>query len=143
MTGKRLIFVSFLTLVMGMTVLAVRASAHHSRAGVYEVGEEKVLTLKGTVAEWLWRNPHTFLVVDVPDGKGGVVRWAAESSAPFTMAGQHGLTKNSWKVGDQVIIKVMPARDGRSLGSLYSVQDADGKLTFSDVRRATQGGQLN
>ena len=67
-----------LLLVVGLAVAASMASiplyAHHGNAA-FDVG--KKVTLKGTVTEWVWANPHCWLKFDVKDDKGTVVHWVA------------------------------------------------------------------
>ena len=59
------VFVSLFAMLGGLV------SAHHSTAG-YD--KAKTVALKGTVAEWIWRNPHCIMVWDVKDANGKVVR---------------------------------------------------------------------
>ena len=53
--------------------------AHHSNVAF---AVETVLEAKGTVKEWQWSNPHTWLIMTVDDGKGGKTEWAMEGRAP-------------------------------------------------------------
>jgi hypothetical protein len=55
------------------------AYSHHSNVAF---AVETVLTATGVVKEWQWTNPHTWLIMDVDDGKGGKVQWAMEGRAP-------------------------------------------------------------
>ena len=69
--------------------------AHHGNAGY----ENKQVTVKGTVTEWLWKNPHTFLKFDVKDDKGNVVHWIGEWNAPSTLV-NFGFSPKTFKPGN-------------------------------------------
>jgi hypothetical protein len=100
------------------TLLAVSVPifAHHGNAA-YET--DKSINVKGTVAEYIWSNPHVFVKVDVKDDKGTVVRWIVEAQNPVSMMAI-GWSKNTFKVGDEVEIDAMPARNGNPVGFLGS-----------------------
>ena len=68
-----------IALLAALALGGSRAYAHHSNVGF---AVETVLTATGTVKEWQWSNPHTWLIMDVDDGKGGKVEWAMEGRAP-------------------------------------------------------------
>lgn len=71
--------------------------AHHGNASY----ENKKLTLKGTVTEWRWINPHVLLKIDVKGDDGKVVNWTCELVAPSNMI-NFGFVADSFKPGDQV-----------------------------------------
>ena len=91
--------------------------AHHGSAG-YDM--EKQLTMKGTVTDWLWVNPHCFMKYDTTDEKGNVVHWAVEVSNPADMA-KRGWSLHSFKLGDVVTVTVRPAKNGAPVGQLLKV----------------------
>ena len=74
--------------------------AHHGRAGY----ANEIQTVKGTVADVQWKNPHVFIGFDVKDDKGNVVHWLAELSSPATMLAA-GMSRTTLKTGDEVVIK--------------------------------------
>src|SRR5437773_9773061 len=84
------LFAAVVLLMAGTSVLA-----HHSRAGIYEPNS-KMITMKGTVTEWRWRNPHVFLVWNVKDNSGKVVEWIGELSSITSMQSE-GMNRNSFK----------------------------------------------
>ena len=69
------------------------------------------LTLKGTVAEYDWGNPHVVVLWDVKDDAGKVTRWSGELASVSSMLAD-GMTKTSLKPGDDVIMTVHPAKSG-------------------------------
>ena len=107
-------------------------SAHHSRAGIYEPNS-KMITMKGTVSEWRWRNPHVFLVWNVKDESGKVVEWVGELSSITSMHSE-GLNRGSFKGGDEITVSVAPARSGAPQGQLLKVVMADGKVPIDRTK---------
>ena len=104
---------SFLVLA-GLLALSVPLPAHHGNAQY----EDKKLTLKGTVTEWRWINPHVFLKMDVKGDDGKVVNWTCELVAPSNMI-NFGFAANSFKPGDQVtVITSQVARTGAPVARL-------------------------
>jgi DNA/RNA endonuclease YhcR with UshA esterase domain len=85
-----------------------RAYAHHSFAATYFVDQE--VTVEGTLSQFLYRNPHSFVKVDVPDGKGGVQTWAVEWGGGAQLTQDH-VTRDTLKPGDHVIVTGNPGRD--------------------------------
>ena len=108
-------------LVLAAALLAAPASAHHS----YAMYEQKEIKLQGTVKELQWTNPHIFLQVLVPDGKGGNDEWALEGGGPGQI-GRQGWKFNSVKAGEKVTVGVAPLKDGQKGGALIVVIKADG-----------------
>jgi len=83
---------------------------HHSQAG-FET-PDKAISMKGTVVEFRWRNPHILVFWDVKDdGTGKVVRWVGELGSTAT-ASASGLTKDSLKQGDEIAVTAIPSRAG-------------------------------
>ena len=122
------VFVSLFTMLGGLV------SAHHSTAG-YD--KAKTLPLKGTVAEWIWRNPHCILVWDVNDANGKVVRWYGEMQSPISNTGL-GLTRNTFKPGDEVTVTVNPGPNAQAL--VLTIADGQGKMVLD---RYTEDGGRN
>jgi len=111
--------------------LAVPASAHHSFA---MFDREKTVELQGTVKDFQWTNPHSFLDVYVDDSKGGApVLWTLEFGAV------HNLVNQGWKPktllpGDKIIVTVHPAKNGGPYGQALAVT-----LSNGTVMQAVQG----
>jgi len=100
-----------------LLILAVPVLAHHGNAAF---DSDKRVTLKGTVTEWFWANPHCFLQFDAKDDSGNVVHWVAEGSNPPDMI-NHGWTKGALKVGDQITVTVIPVKNGKPIGRIAAV----------------------
>jgi hypothetical protein len=112
-----------LALGIGISILPLPLLAHHGNAA-YDTG--KNITLKGTVTQWIWANPHCVLRLDVTDDHGQVVQWAAETENPSSMI-HFGWTKQSLKTGDQVTVTVLPVKTGNPVGRILEVVLPDGQ----------------
>lgn len=106
-----------------LLMIAVPALAHHGNAA-YDL--DKPITLKGTVTEFAWSNPHVQIYFDVKDAKGKVVHWASETVSPGMLARQ-GWTKSDLKPGEEITITVGPAKSGAPVGYALKIVLANGK----------------
>ena len=102
---------------LALVMVTVPLWAHHGNAAF---ASDKRVTMKGTVTEWFWANPHCFLQFDVKDASGNVVHWVAEGSNPPDMI-NHGWTKGVLKVGDQITVTVIPVKNGKPIGRIAGV----------------------
>jgi hypothetical protein len=108
--------------VSALLLLSAPAAAHHGTAS-FDTGKD--LTLKGTVTEWIWANPHCFLKFDAMDETGTMRNWAVEVSNPTDMT-KRGWARSSFKVGDVVTVNLQPVKNGAPIGRLRSVVLPDG-----------------
>ena len=83
--------------------------AHHGDAGRYE---ENVTVLTGTVVEVQLVDPHSIIVLDVPDEKGQTVRWQAELGGRNALAKNFGWNKSTLKFGDKLTITGRRVKSG-------------------------------
>jgi hypothetical protein len=100
------------------------AFAHHSFA-LFD--RSKVTTLSGTVREWKWANPHTWLTVVIRKANGADEEWALVGSSPNMMS-RWGWNAADITVGDKVMVDIYPARDGKTIGALKTVFLPGGKV---------------
>ena len=100
-------------LVLVCAMAGVPVSAHHSAAAAYDA--DRTITLTGTVSEFLWRNPHCFLYLDVDAGPNKGRRYVVEMSSLGVLSSE-GWTRATVKAGDKVRITVMPSRSGTAAG---------------------------
>jgi len=117
-------------------VLAVPAFAHHSAAGI---DRSKTVTLAGTVKQFGWQNPHSWMEVDVPGDNGAVTTWKVEMTSPAFLI-RAGWKATTVKPGDKVTVKVFPLRDGDPGGLFQSVTLADGS-TLTERALASRPAQ--
>ena len=107
-----------LALVIAATGLlgAAPAFAHHSFA---MFDSAKSVTLNGTIKEFQWTNPHSWVQVVVKDASGKDVEWAIEGGSPNGLARQ-GWKRTSLKAGDKAVLVIHPMKDGSNGGSLVT-----------------------
>ena len=103
---------SFVALTL--LTISIPLLAHHGGAS-YDTA--KTVTVKGTVTDYIWTNPHVFVKVDAKDDSGNTVHWIVEAQNPVSM-GQIGWSKNTFKPGDEVEIDAMPAKNGNPVAFL-------------------------
>jgi hypothetical protein len=115
-------FVIVSVIAVGL-LMALPVAAHHGSA-VFDTG--KKVTLKGTVKEWVYSNPHCLLSLDVAGEDGKMVQWIAEGQAPNVIF-PVGYRKDSFKAGDQVTVIVEPVKNGRPMGRILQAVLADGR----------------
>jgi hypothetical protein len=106
-----------LAAIGALVVGSVPLIAHHGAASFDTTRE---LTLKGSVTEWIWANPHCFLKFDAKDDTGTVRNWAVEVSNPTDMT-RLGWARTSFKGGDEVTVTLQPVKSGAPVGRLRSV----------------------
>lgn len=102
---------------LGVLLVSAPLMAHHGAAAL-DTGKE--VTVKGTVTEWIWSNPHCFLQFDAKDDTGAVRNWAVETQNPTTMT-QRGWSRTSFKAGDEVTVTLEPVKNGQPIGRLLTV----------------------
>lgn len=119
---------------LGVLISSPVLFAHHGYAA-YET--DRKVTVTGTVTEWFWANPHCVLQLDATDNKGQVVHWGAETENPTTMSRQ-GWTKDSIKIGDQVTVTMLPAKNGKPIGRILEVVLPNGERLAGRVNPASE-----
>ena len=114
-----------IAIVLGMLVSSAPASAHHSQAAQYDTSKQ--VKIEGTLVQFQFRNPHTFIQVEAPDETGTKVRWSIEWGGVGQLNGQ-GVTRTTLKYGDPVIITANPSRtpNDRKLHMLTLKRTSDG-----------------
>jgi Family of unknown function (DUF6152) len=106
MKYRLLVFVSWSAVTL-LTLGAGLTFAHHSASATYIHG--KSVKIEGTLKEFIWRNPHSFMRVQAPDEKGEMQIWVIEGAAPAEL-NEQGLKTNALKPGDRVIVTGLPGR---------------------------------
>ena len=97
--------------VVGALLLSTTALAHHGAASLYDLKKE--MTVKGTVVEYRWTNPHVELGVAPADAKGTV--WLLELGSPPNI-GVRGWTSKTVKPGDTITVTFNPSSQGLKTG---------------------------
>ena len=108
-----------------MLLSSLAAYAHHSFAATYYEGKQ--VKIEGKIVQFLFRNPHSFVHVSAPDESGAMQNWMIEWGGAGLLTGQ-GVTRDTLKVGDPVIITGNPGRDA-----------ADHRIRMTTLKRTTDG----
>jgi hypothetical protein len=120
---KRVLLAVFAATVI---VSAVRLYAHHSFAATYR--EDQTVKIEGTIVQFQFRNPHSFVQVDAPDAKGAMQRWGVEWGGAGQLGGQN-INRYTLKSGDHVIITGNPGR-----------QPEEHRIRMLGLKRPSDGG---
>ena len=114
--------------VFGGLMAGASVQAHHSTAGVYDPGKEGEVT--GALAKLQFVNPHGSITVTVKNADGTTTDWTFTTGSATALA-QQGITKvgpNALKLGEELTVTFVPARNGSPLGGLKSIKRADGQV---------------
>jgi hypothetical protein len=108
--------------VAGLLMVCVPVFAHHGGSD-YDIQHPK--TLKGTVTEFFWSNPHCQVFLDSKDDSSKVVNWTIETLAPAVLR-RAGWSRETLHPGDQITITIVPSKKGTPVGMLRKVVLPDG-----------------
>jgi hypothetical protein len=117
---------------IAFTLSAIPALAHHSFA-MFDA--EKKMTLDGTVKEFQWTNPHSWILLTVSDAQGKAEQWAIEMGGPSGLARQ-GWVPKTLTPGMKVQAVIHPLRDGTPGGQFMAVTLPDGTQLGNPNARA-------
>jgi hypothetical protein len=129
------LMVAVLAALVLFPALASPVLAHHGNAG-WSATE---VTLKGTVVDYQWRNPHVLLLWTTKDDSGKTVQWSGEVASPEAMMADDGWTKQTFKPGDEIVLVLRPAKSGAPNGVVDQIKRADGTVVMRYSRQAGSG----
>ncbi len=115
--------------IVGLMLMSGLVLAHHGDSGRYE---EKLTTVTGSVVEVQIINPHSILVLEVPDESGKVVRWRGELGSALVLR-RWGWTRESIKIGDTLTMVGRRLKNGQpymTLSENARVIDVNGKELY-------------
>jgi len=98
------------------------AEAHHSGAGF---NSDKVIELTGTIKEFQFTNPHTWIQIVVEDNKGAKTEWSVEWGSPNSL-GRQGIRPSTFPAGANVSMRLRPMLNGAPAGAFVGAKFADG-----------------
>lgn len=111
-----------MTALLCLAGLWSSVKAHHS-TNMFD--SDNPIELAGTVVEWQFSNPHTFIILSVMDDEGEETIWSLEGSSPNGLY-RRGWTPDSLQPGDQIIVNVRPLRSGAPGGNFNTLRWEDG-----------------
>ena len=117
---------TFSVALCGLFVAGASLQAHHSLAGVYALGKEAKVS--GAFKAFRLVNPHSTMKIDVKGKDGKIVEWTFLGGSVGQIA-RLGLKEgpNALKPGDEIVVTIVPAIDGKSpVGLLSAITYADG-----------------
>jgi len=123
---KRSILASLIFMLACSTAFRT-AVAHHSFAAEFDA--DQPVTLRGTITQMEWINPHTWMHVDVVNADGTVTPWMIEGGTPNTLM-RRGFTMETVKVGTEITIEGFRARNGANRANGRDLVLADGSRLF-------------
>ncbi len=107
-----------------LAALPAAALAHHSYA-MFDLS--RTVTLQGTIRDFQWTNPHSWIWIDVPGTDGRPQQWGIEGMSPNYLA-RRGWSKHTLNPGDKVSVVIHPLKGADHGGSFLSVTLADGTV---------------
>jgi hypothetical protein len=114
--------------LFGGLMATASVQAHHSTASIYDPGKEEEIT--GTLSKLQFVNPHGSITVTVKNEDGTTTDWTFTTGSATALANQ-GITKvgpNALKIGEELTVTFVPARNGGPLGGLKFIKRADGQV---------------
>lgn len=104
---------AFFVLAAGLLTLCMPIFGHHGTAASFDNSHR--MTVKGTVTEFVWANPHSQLYFDVKNDQGETVNWGIELLSPGNLI-KIGWNKNTFKPGEELMVSFVPAKNDRPFG---------------------------
>jgi len=114
----------FFPLAVLLVLISTPVFAHHGPA---EYDTNTQTTLKGTITDFQFMNPHSLIFFDVTDAAGNAQKWSAEALSATSMVRQ-GWAKSMFKVGDQVTITGNISKNGSHTMRLNKIVLPSGKV---------------
>ena len=129
---RRTLMIAVPVVMVSLTLLNLPVLAHHGTA----LWSNDEVTLKGTVVRYVWRNPHVLIEWTVKDDKGNDVQWTGELASPESLMADGGMTKDTLKPGDEVIMYVRPAKSGAPNSVVDQIKRGDGSMVLRWSRQS-------
>ena len=113
-----------LTIIFALLFVSSPLLAHH---GETNYDTEKVVSVKGTVTDFQFINPHVQIFMDVKNGNGEIEKWSCEARSPIMLVRVGGWDKNTLKPGDVITASGFRSRNGATILRLKKIVLANGR----------------
>jgi hypothetical protein len=120
---KKVVFL--LAIMFAVLLVSAPLLAHHGEAN-YDT--DKIVSVKGTVSEFQFINPHTLITLDVKNDKGEIEKWNCEMRSPTMLVRAGGWEKNTLKVGDVITVYGYRGKNGALVMRLQKLTLPDGTV---------------
>jgi len=117
-------FLASLLIIFGVLAASGPLLAHHGEAN-YDTS--KIVTVKGSVTDFQFINPHVQIFLDVKNEKGEIEKWAAEARSPSMLGRLGGWDKNTIKIGDVITASGHRTKNGTNFLRLTTIVLPDGR----------------
>ena len=114
---------AILVVAVSMVAISSGAYAHHGNVA-YDMS--KLVTVKGTVTEYYFTNPHVQLLISAKKEDGAAEKWRGELNSPNIVARVVGWNSKTFKPGDELVLLGNRAKDGTNVLCLEKIQQPDG-----------------
>ena len=118
-------FSAVLVVTFALLLVSAPLLAHHGEAN-YDT--DKVVSVKGTVTDFQFINPHTLISLDAKNDKGEIEKWSCEARSPGMLVRVGGWDKATLKPGDVITVFGYRARNGSPVMRLQKIALADGTV---------------
>ncbi len=112
-----------IVVTLALSLAPVPGLAHHSFA---MFDSTKQTTVTGTVTDFQWTNPHSYIEIDVPNEAGAVKHWSVEMGSPSILQ-PGGWKHGTLKAGDKITVILSPLKNGDPGGLLVQANLPDGR----------------
>ena len=116
--------VLFLAMIFCAALISAPLLAHHGEAN-YDT--EKTVSVKGTITDFEFVNPHVQITLDVKNDKGEIEKWVGEARSPAMLARIGGWDKNTIKIGDVITASGHRTKNGTNFLRLMTIVLPDGR----------------
>jgi hypothetical protein len=117
-----------LAVLSGLLGVGIQVQAHHAVASVYDLNTEVVL--EGQLTKLNFRNPHSNLLLEVPNADGTTTEWVLTTASTQVLT-RAGVDRSSIKPGETLKITVLPARNGNPAGFIRRLELGDREISLS------------
>ncbi len=113
-----------LTIILAALIVSVPVLAHH---GETNYDTDKLVSVKATVTDFQFINPHVQIFLDAKNEKGEVEKWTCEARSPAMLVRNGDWDKNTLKPGDTITAIGFQSKNGARILRLKKIVLADGK----------------